>query len=143
MNDLARGLAIAQGAYWGATGIWPIVHLASFELVTGPKASGWLVKTVGGLIGAVGATLLLAGARRRVTDEIVFLGATSALALGVASGWYGAKGRIRRIYLGDAALEAVTVAAWAAAWRRGRESPRETGGTRTVPLSGAEAVPEL
>ena len=40
MNDLARRLALAQGAYWGASGLWPIVHLRSFELVTAPKASG-------------------------------------------------------------------------------------------------------
>jgi hypothetical protein len=145
MNDLARRLAIAQGAYWGATGIWPIVHLGSFELVTGPKASGWLVKTVGLLIGAVGATLLLAGARGRVTEEIAFLGATSAATLGGAGGWYAARGRIRRIYLADAVLEAATVAGWAVAWRRGRgeDARPRAAPSRRLPVGGREAVPEL
>jgi hypothetical protein len=33
----------------------------SFEAVTGPKRDDWLVKTIGGLIAMVGATLIGAG----------------------------------------------------------------------------------
>jgi hypothetical protein len=146
MNDLAHRLALAQGAYWGATGLWPIVHFRSFELVTGPKASRWLVKTMGGLITAVGATLLTAGARRRVSEEIVLLGAGGAAALGGAGGWYAARGRIRRIYLADAVVEAALVAGWAAAWRAnaGAARRRRNGVTRRaargLDAMGAPAV---
>jgi hypothetical protein len=129
---LGRALAIGQGAYWGATGLWPIVDLRSFEAVTGPKTEGWLVKTVGGLIAAVGATLLVAGVRRRVTPEIALLGGASAAALGGAGGWYAWRGRIRRIYLADAAVEALLVGAWVlAAGRRRRAETRERIGVRS------------
>src|SRR5947209_19342813 len=56
-------LAMAQGAFFALSGMWPIVHLRSFEAVTGPKLEGWLVKTVGGLLTVVGAALFSAGAR--------------------------------------------------------------------------------
>jgi hypothetical protein len=129
---IGRVVAMGQGAYWGATGLWPIVHLKSFEAVTGPKTEGWLVKTVGGLIFSVGATLLLAGARRRVTPEIALLGAASAAALGGAGGWYAWRGRIRSIYLADAAVEALLVGAWAvAAGRRRRAVRSEKIGVRS------------
>lgn len=140
-SPLASRLAVAQGTYWVATGVWPILHLRSFELVTGPKQAGWLVKTVGALIAAVGATLVVAGARRRVTEEIALLGASAAAALGGAGGWYAARGRIRRIYLADAALEALTVAGWGIAWRRGRRrlgvvrGPGARDGSRVAPAN--------
>jgi hypothetical protein len=147
-SALASRLAVVQGAYWAASGVWPIVHLRSFEAVTGPKQAGWLVKTVGALIAAVGATLVVAGARRRVTEEIVLLGASSAAALGGAGGWYAARGRIRRIYLADAAIEAVILAAWGVATtlRRGRLTAVGAGarsGVRVIPIERREAVPEI
>ena len=40
-------LAIAQGAYFLGTGVWPLVLMPSFESVTGPKVDKWLVRTVG------------------------------------------------------------------------------------------------
>ena len=42
-----RQLAIAQGVYFAATGVWPLIDMRSFERVTGPKADKWLVRTVG------------------------------------------------------------------------------------------------
>src|SRR5215475_2368904 len=64
MNKIAsllrRDPAEIQGAYLLATGVWPVVHLRSFEWTTGPKLEGWLVKTLGGLIAAIGTTLLCA-----------------------------------------------------------------------------------
>ncbi|HYG67969.1 MAG TPA: hypothetical protein VD838_09930 [Anaeromyxobacteraceae bacterium] len=136
---MGRVVAIGQGTYWAATGMWPIVHLRSFEAVTGPKSEGWLVKTVGGLITAVGATLVVAGLRRRVTPEIALLGAGSALALGGAGGWYAWRGRIRGIYLADAAVEALLAAAWGLAARRRRTAARRlrTGVRSGITRQGA------
>ena len=45
------------GAFYLATGLWPILHLRSFEAVTGPKLEGWLIKTAGTLITAIDYTL--------------------------------------------------------------------------------------
>lgn len=110
----AETLALAQGAYFAATGVWPLLHMRSFEAVTGPKTDRWLVKTVGGLIGVVGGVLLAAGARRRVTPEIAALAAGSAAMLGAIDVTYTARRVIRPVYLADAAAEALLLAGWAA-----------------------------
>lgn len=139
---IGRTVALGQGAYWVASGLWPILDLGSFEAVTGPKTEGWLVKTVGGLVAAVGATLFVAGARRRVTGEIVLLGAASAAALGAAGGWYAWKGRIREVYLADAALEGLLLGGWAlAARRRRRAAARAKLGVRSGIVRQGAAMP--
>ncbi len=104
---------MGQGAFWLATGLWPLVHYRSFEKVTGPKRDDWLVKTIGGLIAVVGATLLSAGWRGKVTREIQLLGLASAAALSTADVLFVRRGRISRVYLLDVLAEAPFVAAWA------------------------------
>jgi hypothetical protein len=114
-------LAGSQGLYYLASGVWPIVHLPSFEAVTGPKREGWLVKTTGALIAAVGATLLTAGRRRQVTPEIELLGLVSAAALGAVGIWYGgARRRISRVYVIDGVTELALAATWLLVRRAGR-----------------------
>jgi hypothetical protein len=104
----------AQGVFYVATGLWPLVHLKSFEAVTGPKVDRWLVRTVSGLITVVGAALI-AGAceQRRSSRTLAVLGIGSALALGVSDVIYASRGRISKIYYADAAAEAGILAAWA------------------------------
>jgi uncharacterized membrane protein len=109
-----RTVALGQGAFWLATGLWPLVHYQSFEAVTGPKEDDWLVKTIGGLIAVVGGTLLVAGWRRKVTRELALLGAASASTLSWADIYFVAKGRISKVYLLDVVAEAPFLAAWAA-----------------------------
>jgi hypothetical protein len=107
-----RTLALAQGAYFLATGIWPLVHMSSFLRVTGHKRDLWLVRTVGALIGVTGATILSAAQRDRITGEIAFLAAGSAGALGAVDTIYTSRGRIPPVYLLDAVAEAGLVALW-------------------------------
>lgn len=109
----SQDLALAQGVFYAATGVWPLVHMRSFEAVTGPKADRWLVRTVGGLIGVIGGALLAAGRRGRVTPEIRALGAGSAAVLAAIDITYVALRRIPPVYLLDAAAELALVAAWA------------------------------
>src|ERR671917_123242 len=80
-SEWGRALAIGQGVFYVATGLWPIVSLRTFEAVTGPKADGWLVKTAGVLITAIGAGLTTAGLRDRVTPDLklVAVGAAAGL----------------------------------------------------------------
>jgi hypothetical protein len=107
-------LAMAQGAYYAATGVWALVDIDSFQAVTGPKVDQWLVKTVGVLVTVIGGALGLAGWRRRVTPEVRLLALGSALGLAGIDIYYVAKGRIARIYLADAASELAMAAGWAA-----------------------------
>lgn len=105
-----RHLAVAQGAFYLATGLWPIVSMRTFELASGPKIEKWLTKTMGALIAAVGGALLL---QRRHPRAVLPLGMLAATALGASDIVYAGKGRIKRTYLLDAAVEAMLVAGWA------------------------------
>ena len=89
-NGRGRALALGQGLYFAATGIWPLVHMPSFEAVTGPKTDKWLVRTVGVLVAVIGGVLVAGAARRTVSAE------TAALAIGSAAGL----GAIDTIYAG-------------------------------------------
>ncbi|HEY0017805.1 MAG TPA: hypothetical protein VGC13_15940 [Longimicrobium sp.] len=110
----ADRLAMAQGAFYLATGVWPLLHMGSFEAVTGEKTDDWLVETVGALIAVSGAAMLMAGLRRRVTPEIALLAAGSAGALAAIDVIYTARRVIRPVYLADAAVEVGLIGAWAA-----------------------------
>jgi hypothetical protein len=118
MQHPMERVALAQGVYYLVTGVWPIVNIRSFEVVTGPKVDRWLVKAVGAGARGGGAGLILAGARRRVTPELAVVAVGSAAGLTGIDLVYVAKRRIRPIYLLDAVAEVVLIAAWAAAWRR-------------------------
>jgi hypothetical protein len=113
-------MAVVQGGFDVVTGLWPIVHLRSFEAVTGPKLEGWLAKTVGAMITVMGGTLLAAGLRRRVTPEIRLLGVGSAAAFTVLDVIYTARGRISPVYLLDAVVEAGLLVGWGVAYARSR-----------------------
>ena len=107
-----RALAIGQGLYFAATGIWSLVHLRSFERVTGPKTDKWLVQTVGVLVTVIGGALASAGLRRTITAETAGLAIGAAVGLGTIDTVFTATGRIAPIYLADAAVEAALVMAW-------------------------------
>jgi hypothetical protein len=105
--------ARAQGWYYVVTGVWPILDIDSFQLVTGPKVDLWLVRTVAVLVTVIGATLLVAVRQRRLDAPIVLLAVGSALGLASIDIVYVVVGRIAPIYLLDAVAEIVLVALWA------------------------------
>lgn len=111
-RHLHRGLALGQGVFYAATGLWPIVSMRTFERVTGPKTDDWLVKTVGASLTVTGAALILGAVRGRVGPELRLLGAGSAAALGTVDAVYATNGTISKVYLADAVVEAAIVAAW-------------------------------
>lgn len=114
MSSSPRAVPLTQGIFYVVTGLWPIIHLRSFEAVTGPKVDRWLVRTIGGLIAAVGASLVAGALERRAGHALRVLGIGSAAALGLSDIVYAARGRISKVYLGDAVVEGALVAAWVA-----------------------------
>lgn len=98
-----------QGFYYVLTGLWPVIHMPSFEAITGPKVDDWLVKMVGLLAAVIGSTLSLASQRANQSLEIFWLAVSSALAFTVIDVWYALGGRISPIYLADAAVEIAIV----------------------------------
>ena len=94
-----------QGTYYVLTGLWPILHIHSFEAVSGPKADDWLVRMVGLLAAVIGSTLVAAARRGTHQLEIMLLAAGSALAFAAVDIRYGLSGRISPVYLADAVIE--------------------------------------
>jgi hypothetical protein len=105
-------VAALQGAYFLATGVWPLVSRKSFEEVTGPKSDFWLARTVGVLVASVGGVLLLGSRRKRVGLELQVLGVATAAGLAAIDVIFALRGRISTVYLVDAVIEAAVIASW-------------------------------
>jgi hypothetical protein len=64
-RDPGQGVAVAHGVFNVVGGLWPLVHLRSFEWVFGPKTDVWLQRTTGGLLVSAGLAQLAALPARR------------------------------------------------------------------------------
>jgi hypothetical protein len=111
-------LAFIQGIFYVLTGIWPLIDIVSFQVVTGPKIDLWLVRTVGVLVTVIGAVLLSAFRSRRFTREVLILAIGSALGLAAIDLVYGLSGTISAVYLADAAAEIGLAVLWIIGSRR-------------------------
>jgi hypothetical protein len=105
----AQHVLRAQAAYYLASGLLPIVSMPVFERVTGPKTDRWLVQMVGLLAASIGISLLLAARRKEVDTATLALAVASALSFAGIDIVHSARGRISRIYLADAIVEAAFV----------------------------------
>lgn len=114
-------LAAGQGIYYVGTGIWSLVDLASFQAVTGPKTDLWLVRTVGVLVLASGAVMLLSASRLRVPIETALLAIGSALGLAAIDVVHATRDVISDVYLVDAAVEVALAILWGVALWRSRD----------------------
>jgi hypothetical protein len=98
------------------SGMWPILHRRSFELVTGRKHDFWLVRTVGGLAAATGGSLAVAAARGSRSRETTILALASGVVFAIAD-LRAARG-YSRVDLGDVLLQAVFASTWLRPWNR-------------------------
>lgn len=108
-------VALVQGFYFALTGVWPLIDIRSFLLVTGPKTDLWLVKTVGVVITAIGAGLIVAGWNGETSLPVIATAMTGAAGLAVIDLVYALKKVISPVYLLDAVAEAVLILWWIAA----------------------------
>lgn len=130
---LGRLTVMGQGVYYLLTGLWPLVSMRTFELITGPKVDRWLVRMVGLLAAAIGLTLFRAARARRITPDIGLLAAGSALSFWIIDVVYVARGRISPVYLLDAAAELLLMALLATAWWHARRATSEERDGRGPP----------
>jgi hypothetical protein len=104
-------MAKLHGALNISGGLWPILHLRSFEAVFGPKVDRWLVYTVAGLLCSIGHAQWRADSpdQWRQARRLGLGTAGTLLAIDLI---YVPRGRIRWTYLLDAATELVLIVAW-------------------------------
>jgi hypothetical protein len=126
---LPQALLWVQGAYYVLTGVWPLVSIRSFVWVTGPKTdhlkSGleidhWLVMTAGVLITAIGLGIVVAAVRRTPSAEIITVAVGAAIGLTAIDVLYNWRGMIGPVYLIDAVIQILLIAAWSVALRFSR-----------------------
>lgn len=101
-----------QGVYYLLTAVWPLVHIESFMMVTGPKRDIWLVKTVSILILSVAIALLYGACYPTDYRLIRLIAVSAALGLTVIDLWYTLQGVIKWVYLLDAVAEVLLIAGW-------------------------------
>jgi hypothetical protein len=104
--------ALTQGIFYVLTGIWPLVSIESFQLVTGPKHDLWLVKTIGAILSVIGITLIIAAIQQEAMLSTAVLAIGSAVVLAGVDIIYFKKRIITAIYLLDALAELLFIAWW-------------------------------
>lgn len=114
---LYRVLLLIQSLYTLVTAIWPILHIESFMIVTGPKTDIWLVKTVSLLLIALSSTWLAALKYRWDHRPVVFSVITSSMALIFVDLYYVAENVIWMTYLLDAVLQFAFLFTWYLVYR--------------------------
>jgi hypothetical protein len=120
---LFTALCWLQGLYYGVTGVWPLVSVRTFKLVTGEQgktdnlqtgldADHWLLMTVSVLITAISGTLIVAAVRKTQALELAVLAIAAAAGLTAIDVTYTMRGLILPIYLVDAAVEIALILSW-------------------------------
>lgn len=107
MPNSRRAALQVQGAYYIATGVWRLLSRRTFESLTGPKTDWWLVQTVGLLAASAGLALVAGSRAPRPSSEIRALGALTAASFAAIDTVHSLRGRISKIYLADALVEAM------------------------------------
>jgi hypothetical protein len=128
-----RDTVVWFGLYYIGTGLWPILHLPSFLVVTGPKQETWLVQVFGALIASIGFSAIL---HRNTGPASAGVGLSAALVLASSDVYFVGRRRIRPTYLLDAVVEVVLAAGLA---RRLVMDSRSQKGTGAVGASRTRA----
>ncbi|MBV9232581.1 MAG: hypothetical protein JO030_00950 [Candidatus Eremiobacteraeota bacterium] len=100
-----RNVLRAQGGYYVLSGLFPLVSMAAFERVTGPKSDRWLVQTVGLLAASIGASLLIGALEEEPDPAVLVLAVTSALSFAGIDVAHTLRRRISPVYLADGAVQ--------------------------------------
>lgn len=95
-----RLVLCVMGYYYVLTAAWPILHIKSFEYITGPKTDKWLVKAVSVMILGSGIIFIL-----YPNETSALLAILNAAGLLIIDVYYSLKGVIRKVYLLDGIIE--------------------------------------
>lgn len=105
-------LAKGQGAYNLFGGLWPLLHMRSFEAITGPKDDSWLVRTVAGILVVVGVVLLRDAFRGHVAQSVRFMAAGISTVLAIVAIVSSLAGFISWLYFFDGLIHLAFALAW-------------------------------
>lgn len=115
---ILRKIVLIQALYYFITGIWPLLDINSFMAVTGPKTDLWLVKMVGLLSMAIGATLAYNYASLKDKFLGGILGIGGALSFAIIGFTYASNDVISNIYIVDGVVQLMFIIGWIVYWFR-------------------------
>lgn len=101
-TPLKKTVIKLQAVYFMVTGIWPVLHIHSFMVVTGEKTDIWLVHMVGLLAVTIGISLFF-------DPKSLLLPICSAISFAAIDLIYVLKDVISPIYLVDFVLQSVFI----------------------------------
>lgn len=107
-----RLLLITHSAYLLFGGGWPLLSLATFEAVTGPKEEDWLVRSVALLL-VVAGIILLRQRTAPIERSAVELALGTSLSLGAVAVISAAGGWVSPVYFADGTMHLLFAGAWA------------------------------
>jgi hypothetical protein len=99
---------IVQGMFYVTTGLWPVLHMPSFERASGIKVDKWLVKTVGLLLCVSGIIFI----RFSDSEAALWLAILDAFVLICIDLYYVYKRVIPKVYVLDSVVEAGFILAY-------------------------------
>lgn len=103
-------ILIFMGIYYLLTALWPLIHINSFEAVTGKKRNHWLVYTVASLLLVSSIVYVYTGFKStHFPVEIIILSVGNALVLTIIDIVFVFLRKIRKIYLLDASMEILLI----------------------------------
>ena len=118
-SQLASFMLMIEGSYFAISGLWPVVSMASFLSVTGPKTDLWLVRAFALVIILVGASLFVSGIMKRITAETGILAVGVPLTLLVIDLTCTLRQVLPPVYLLDAVVEGAILFGWFYLWNKG------------------------
>jgi hypothetical protein len=104
---LIRTTILLQGLYYLITGVWPLISMASFMAVTGPKTDIWLVKAFSIQISMMGIFFCFSVLKRDLGPNVLLLSILSSIGFIIVDVYYVIKGVIDPIYLADAVVQVI------------------------------------
>lgn len=99
----------AQGAYYIATGLWPVVALDHYMRATGQQSHGNAARILGAVVAGLGVAMVAGVIPPRARK---WVGAGTAIALGAGGAYFAALGRGRPVNLTDAAIQGAFAIGW-------------------------------
>lgn len=102
-----------QGWFYILTGLWPLIHMSSFEKVSGPKHDKWLVRCVSLMILCSGVIFI----RYPENEVALMLAMLNAVSLMIVDVYYVMRRIIWKTYLIDAVIEAGFIIFYVVNWK--------------------------
>lgn len=102
-----QNIFLIQAFYYFFSSLWPLIHMQSFEKITGQKTDKWLVYTVALLLLCSSMVFFYSSSRSESNNfnETLILSVSNCIALITIDVAFVVKKIIRKIYLADAVLE--------------------------------------